>query len=138
MGRMKLTEVMSRYIDNFNSSMIHRDVPVQVSPVKDVPVIAAKKWSWEQTGNTLTKTFRFSSVDKKTSFCMWLLSYENETKRTAVWAINRIDVKITVVSDLTALTDREIEYIKTADRLFRDIELDQLVDFNRAYGKSRF
>lgn len=119
-----LTEAMASYIDRHTKTTIPKSVPIQATTVEDVPVPTSTKWQ-KLNNNTLTKKFKFTSLDKRIVFCQLVMTYESEMKRSFVWKIDFLTVELTIPPQFNVVADKELQSARYIDRVHRDVEFSE-------------
>lgn len=118
---MKLVELHKKFINESSRSVIDHSLPIK--PVKnlDVPLIAIEKWRLIENGS-LSKNYKFESVEDRNRFVNSIMNYELEKGHYAKITVSNKDVTLELIThDVKKVTELDKAYAKYADIIRKDI-----------------
>ncbi len=119
----QLQRLHERFIEKANRPMDFGRLPVRPKQ-PDAPVIAIDRW--QEAEGALYKTYRFRRSTDRADFVMQLLAYEASVHHNAQIKIDEGEVEIKLTTkDLEKVTERDKEYARYADVLFRGLVYSQ-------------
>lgn len=118
-----LQRLHETFIEKANRPMTFGKLPVRPRQ-PDAPVIAIDRW--QESEGALYKTYRFRRSADRADFVVQLLAYEASCHHHAQIRIDEGEVELKLTTkDLDRVTERDKEYARYADVLFRGLVYSQ-------------
>lgn len=118
-----LQSLHEAFIEKANRPMTFGRLPVRPRQPA-APVIAMDRW--QELEGSLYKTYRFRRTEDRADFIVQLLAYEASVHHNAQIKIDEGEVAVKLTTkDLDRVTERDKEYARYADVLFRGLVYSQ-------------